>query len=206
MASTFSRKKLDAMGLTDEQKESLIELHMESVNALKSEIEKYKDDAEKLSEVQDELKKAKSEIETAKKDDYKGKYEAEKAAHEKLKSEVQTKETTAKKSSAFKAMLKEKGYSDNAITKITKYGGYVEGVEFDDEGKMTGTDDLIKKIETEWSEYKPVVEHHTHTPNVPSTEPKDKPKSEIAARMQTFNAKYNYDHYGIKADSGAKED
>lgn len=208
MASTFSRKKLDAMGLTDEQKESLIELHMESVNALKSELEKYKDDADKLSEVQEELKKAKAELESAKKDDYKGKYESEKAAHDKLKNEIQSKETTAKKTSAFKAMLKEKGYSENAINKITKFGGYVDGVQFDDEGKMKDTDKLIESIEKEWSEYKPVEGKESHTPPTPH-KTEEKPKNEIAAAMQKFTEKYNYDHYGVKPDSGnsaAKEE
>ena len=90
----FKRSTLKAMGLTDEQVESLIELHSESVNGLKAEIDKYKDEAEKLPGVQEQLNKAKSELDAAKKDDYKGKYEAEKAAHDKLKTEIQTKETT----------------------------------------------------------------------------------------------------------------
>ena len=49
--------------------------------------------------------------------------------------DIKAKETTAKKSTAFKAYLKEKGYSDNAITKITKYGGYVDGIELDPVGE-----------------------------------------------------------------------
>ena len=163
----FRRNTLKAMGLTDEQVESVIELHTETVNALKADIDKFRDDSEKLTEVKEKLDKAQKELETVKKDDYKGKYESEKAAHDKLKADIATNETKAKKSSAFKAMLKEKGYSENAITKITKYGGYVDGVELDDDGKLTNSEKLMTSIESEWGEYKPQAGTTRHTPVTP---------------------------------------
>lgn len=163
----FTRKALKAMGLSDEQVDSIIELHTESTDAIKADRDKYKEDAEKLSDVQRQLDEANSKIKVAEKEDYKGKYESEKAAHDKLKADVSAKETTAKKSTAFKAMLKEKGYSDNAITKITKYGGFVDGVELDEEGKITNSDKLMTTVESEWSEYKPQAGTTRHTPVTP---------------------------------------
>lgn len=156
------------MGLTDEQVDSIIELHTESTDAIKADRDKYKEDAEKLPDVQRQLDEANSKISAAEKEDYKGKYKSEKAAHDKLKEDIKAKETTAKKSTAFKAYLKEKGYSDNAITKITKYGGYVDGIELDDEGKIKDSDKLLTSIENEWGEYKPTTTKFTHTPNVPN--------------------------------------
>lgn len=164
----FSRKALKAMGLTDEQVDSIIELHTESTDAIKADRDKYKEDAEKLPDVQRQLDEANSKLKAAEKDDYKGKYKSEKAAHDKLKEDIKAKETTAKKSTAFKAYLKEKGYSDNAISKITKYGGYVDGIELDDEGKIKDSDKLLTSIEDEWGEYKPTTTKVTHTPNVPN--------------------------------------
>lgn len=163
----FTRKALKAMGLTDEQVDSIIELHTESTDAIKADRDKYKEDAEKLSDVQRQLDEANSKLKAAEKDDYKGKYESEKAAHDKLKADIQTKETKAKKTDVFKAYLKEKGYSDNAITKITKYGGYVDGIELDEEGKITNSDKLMTSVETEWSEYKPQAGTQRHTPVTP---------------------------------------
>jgi hypothetical protein len=163
----FTRKALKAMGLTDEQVDSIIELHTESTDAIKADRDKYKEDAEKLSDVQRQLDEANSRLKAAEKDDYKGKYESEKAAHDKLKADIQTKETKAKKTDVFKAYLKEKGYSDNAITKITKYGGYVDGIELDEEGKITNSDKLMTSVETEWSEYKPQAGTQRHTPVTP---------------------------------------
>lgn len=164
----FSRQTLKAMGFTDDQVQSLIDLHTEVTDNLKAEIKKYKEDAEKLPDAQRQLDEANSKISAAEKDDYKGKYESEKAAHDKLKEDIKAKETTAKKSTAFKAYLKEKGYSDNAITKITKYGGYVDGIELDDEGKIKDSDKLLTSIEGEWGEYKPTTTKVTHTPNIPN--------------------------------------
>ena len=162
----FTRSTLKAMGFTDDQVQSLIDLHTEVTDNLKADIKKYKEDAEKLSDVQRQLDEANSKISAAEKDDYKGKYESEKAAHDKLKEDIKAKETTAKKSTAFKAYLKEKGYSDNAITKITKYGGYVDGIELDDEGKIKDSDKLLTSIEGEWGEYKPTTTKVTHPPNI----------------------------------------
>jgi hypothetical protein len=163
----FTRSTLKAMGFTDDQVQSLIDLHTEVTDNLKADIKKYKEDAEKLSDVQRQLDEANSKISAAEKDDYKGKYESEKAAHDKLKADIQTKETKAKKTDIFKAYLKEKGYSDNAISKITKYGGYVDGIELDEEGKITNSDKLMTSVESEWSEYKPQAGTQRHTPVTP---------------------------------------
>lgn len=193
----FSRKALKAMGITDEQIESIIELHTESIDAIKADRDKYKDDAEKLSDVQRQLDEANSKLEAAEKDDYKGKYESEKAAHDKLKADIQTKETTEKKSNAFKSYLKEKGYSDNGITKITKYGDYIKDIELDDNGKIKDIDKLIGRIETEWGEYKPQAGTSNFKPNVPTgtqgTATGDKPKQSRAAEIA---AKYHNSLYG----------
>ena len=47
----LTRKSLKAMGLTDEQVDSIVEMHTETVDGLKADIAKYKGDAEKLPSV-----------------------------------------------------------------------------------------------------------------------------------------------------------
>ncbi|WP_303834721.1 hypothetical protein [Ruminococcus flavefaciens] len=198
----LTRKALKAMGLTDEQIDSVIDMHTESTDAIKADRDKYKEEAEKLPDVQRQLDEANSKIAAAEKDDYKGKYEAEKAAHDKLKTEVQTKETTAKKSTAFKAMLKEKGYSDNAITKITKYGGYVDGIELDEKGAIKESDKLLTSIESEWGEYKPTEKHVTHTPNVPNQQAGgESQKTSRAAQIWEQTMKSMYGDKAVNASN-----
>ena len=48
----LTRKALKAMGLTEEQVDSIIEAHTETVDALKSMVNAYKADAEKLPGVE----------------------------------------------------------------------------------------------------------------------------------------------------------
>lgn len=171
--STLTRKLCKAAGLTEDQIDIVIDAHSETVNGLKAEISKYKDEAEKLSDVQRQLDEANSKLKNS--GDYKEKYESEKAAHEKLKTDIQTKETTTKKTDALKSLLKSKGYSDNGIGKITKYGGYVDGIELDDEGKITNSEKLMNSVESEWSEYKPQAGTARHTPVTPPVATKAAP-------------------------------
>ena len=51
----LTRKLLKGMGLTDEQVDTIIEAHTDTVDGLKADVSKYKTDAEKLSDVQKEL-------------------------------------------------------------------------------------------------------------------------------------------------------
>lgn len=164
---SLTRKALDAMGLSEEQKDSIIEMHMETVNSLKAERDKLKGEAEQLPDVQEKLGKLTKELETMKKDDYKAKYESEKAAHDKLKEDITNKETKTKKADAFKSYLKNAGYSEKGIEKITKYGGFVDTIELDDNGTITNVDTLSKSIESEWGEYKPQAGTQRHTPITP---------------------------------------
>ena len=52
---SLTRKSLKAMGLTDEQVDSIIEMHTDTVDGLKADVSKYKSDAEKLAGVEKEL-------------------------------------------------------------------------------------------------------------------------------------------------------
>lgn len=201
----LTRKALKAMGITDEQVDSIIEMHSESIDAIKADRDKFKGEAEKLSDVQRQLDEANSKIEAAEKDDYKGKYESEKAAHDKLKEDIKVKETTAKKSTALKAYLKEKGYSENGITKITKYGDYIKDIELDEDGKIKDADKLIGKVETEWSEYKPQAGTSNFKPNVTGQQSTggDKKTTSRAAQIWENTMKSMYGDNAVTAQNNS---
>ena len=67
----LTRKLLKGMGLTDEQMDTIIEAHTDTVDGLKADVAKYKADAEALPEVQKQLEKAQSDLEAGKKDSWK---------------------------------------------------------------------------------------------------------------------------------------
>lgn len=100
----LTRKSLKAMGLTDEQVDSIIEMHTDTVDGLKEQVKTYKADAEKLPGVQKEL----DDLKAAGDGGYKEKYEKEHSAFEAFKSDITAKETKAAKEKAVRAYFESK--------------------------------------------------------------------------------------------------
>ena len=92
------------MGLTDEQVDTIIEAHTDTVDGLKADVSKYKADAEKLPGVQKEL----DDLKAAGDGGYKEKYEKEHSAFETYKSDVTAKESKAAKEKAVRAYFESK--------------------------------------------------------------------------------------------------
>ena len=107
----LTRKSLKAMGLTDEQVDSIIEMHSETVDGLKEQVKTYKADAEKLPNVQKEL----DDLKAAGDGGFKEKFEKEHSDFENFKKTIQEKETKAAKESAAKAFFESKGITGNSL-------------------------------------------------------------------------------------------
>lgn len=157
----LTRKFLKAMGLTDEQVDSVIENHTETVDGLKADVAKYKADAEKLPGVQKEL----DDLKAAGDGGYKKKYEDEHKAFEDYKTEQTTKETRKAKETAYRALLKSLGMSDkhiNAVIKVTS----LDDLEMDGE-KLKDETSHTETVKKEWAEFIPTTTTmgaHTSTP------------------------------------------
>ena len=98
------RKSLKAMGLTDEQIDSIIEMHTETVDGLKDKLKTAEEKANKLDDVQKELDGLKANSG----DDWKSKYEKEHTDFESYKKGITEKETKAAKEKAVKAYFEGK--------------------------------------------------------------------------------------------------
>ena len=125
------------------------------------------------------------------------KFDDEKAAHDKLKTEVATKETNGKKSDALKAMLKAAGYSEKGVDKIAKYGNYLDGVELDENGSIKNSDALIKAISGEWGEY---IETKTATGAQTANPPTGYgggTNSKSTGRAKILAQQYQENNYGV---------
>ena len=108
----LTRKFLTALGIEADKVDQIIEAHTEVTDSLKTERDQLKEDAEKLQAVQKELDDLKEAVEKNGNDPYKVKYEALKEDFENYKKDIETKESTAKKESALRAVLKEIGVAD----------------------------------------------------------------------------------------------
>ena len=108
---SLTRKLLKGMGLTDEQVDTIIEAHTDTVDGLKEQVKTYKADAEKLPNVQKEL----DDLKAAGDGGFKEKFEKEHSDFENFKKTIQEKETKAAKESAAKAFFESKGITGNSI-------------------------------------------------------------------------------------------
>ena len=139
----LTRRLLKGMGLTDEQMDTIIEAHTDTVNGLKADVEKYKADAEQLPKVQKEL----DTLKAAGDGGYQEKYEKVKKDFDNYKAEVSTKETKAAKEKAVRAFYEGKGITGKSLDiAIRGSGSEIEAVELDgDKIKDTSAlDELVK--------------------------------------------------------------
>lgn len=147
---SLSRKFLSAMGIEADKIDEIIAAHSETVEGLKAERDQYKKDAEKLPKVQEELDTLKPQVEEFQ--PYKEKYEKEHADFEAYKNDQTAKETKAKKTEAYKALLKEAGVSDKHLGAVLKVSD-IDSVELDKEGKVKDSEKKLESIKTEWSDF-----------------------------------------------------
>ena len=123
-----TRKFLKGMGLTDEQVDTIIEAHTETVDGLKDKLSKAEADAAKLTDVQKELDGLKAG------GDFKKKFEDEHTAFENFKKEVTAKETRAAKEAAVRAYLTSKNITGgNLDIAIRGMGAEIDAAELDGE-------------------------------------------------------------------------
>lgn len=164
----ITRKLLKGMGLTEEQQDTIIEAHTDTVNGLKADVDRYKADAEKLPAVQKELDDIKSKGD----DGYKSKYEREHKAFEDYKKAVDAEKTTTAKEKALGVLLQKIGVSDKrlqSVAKLAKADGLLDKLELDDEGVVKDADKMEKSLKDSYSDYITTTSTQgANTPNPPA--------------------------------------
>lgn len=145
----LTRKLLKGMGLSDEQIDSVIDAHTETVDALKTQIAQYKADAEKLPEIQKELEQA---------GDWKAKHDTLKKAFDDYKADTEGKAQLAAKQTAYRALLTAEKIPEKYHERIIKMTDF-SGMELDGE-KLKDEAEQRKAIKSDWSEFVGTAETH----------------------------------------------
>lgn len=160
----FKRTDLAGLGIEPDKIQILIDWHMDTVKALQAKIDENKDNSDEFAKVKAELEQAKNDLKTAndkitayEKDDYKGKYESEKKAREKLESDNANRETKTKKDNALYLFFKNNQYSDEAAKLMVSKGGYSDKTELDEKGGIKNGDELLGYAKTDFSMLTPKV-------------------------------------------------
>lgn len=142
----LGRKLLKGLGLTEEQMDTIIDAHTETVDGLKGQIADLNSKVAELGEAQAEL----SDLKTG---DYKAKYEAVKKELDDLKASNASKEKHAKLEAAYRERLEAAGIDPkrhDAILRVTD----LSGLELDKDGKLKDAASVDKTISEEWAAFK----------------------------------------------------
>lgn len=195
----LTRKSLKAMGLTDEQVDSIIEMHSETVDGLKEQVKTYKADAEKLPNVQkelDDLKAAGDGGWEEKAKDFEKKYND-------LVAENKNKETKAAKESAAKAFFESKGITGNSL-EIAMRGSSAEIAALDLDGEKIKDSSALDALVN--GTFKALVSTTTtkgaNIPNPPITTPNKAYSADDIRKMSPAEINKNWD--SIKASLNGK--
>lgn len=143
----LSRNFLKALGLTEEQVNSIVEANAETISGLKDELKTEREKADRLAAVEKELNDLKTA--NAGKPNYEELYNADHTALENLRSEIAAKEARTAKEAAIGAFFEK----NNIVGKQKKIAmmaikGDIDGYEVDQDGKLKDTsklDALIKE-------------------------------------------------------------
>lgn len=189
----LTRKMLSAMDIPAEKIDEIISAHTDTVSAVKEERDNFKADADRLKAVEDDLKKANEELDAFKSGDWESKYNSLKSEYDDFKSATQKKETKAKKTEAYRNLLKEAGISEKRIASVLKVSD-VDSVELDKEGKIKDADSRLESVKKEWADFIPTKqERGADVSNPPANTGGDVKKPSRAAELV---AQYRNEHYG----------
>ena len=100
----LTRKSLKAMGLNDEQIDSVVEMHAETVDGLKEQLKTAEEKANQFDSVKKEL----DELKAKPSDDYEAKYKDEHKAFEDYKKSVEEEKKSVARDEAAKAYFESK--------------------------------------------------------------------------------------------------
>ena len=182
----LSRKLLEGFGIDEKQIDTIIEAHMETVNGIMSERDKYKDQADKVPELEKKIEEMDTKSNTN--DDWKKKYNDEHKAYEDYKASVLVEKKEAQKVQAYKEMLVDAGVDPRRIDKIMKITD-LSNVVLNDDGKLNDREKLVESAKNEWSDFIVQNKQKGSDPATPPETDKGIPGADprIAERMKDRN-------------------
>lgn len=150
---SLTRKLLESMGLDADKITSIIDAHVETVDALKEKNATQETKLKELSEKEAQYLETKKELEKLKANggDWQKKYEDEHNAFETYKNKQVEIEAARAKESAYRALLVSAGVSEKRIPSILKVAD-LNSIEYAD-GKIKDTEKVSESIKEEWADF-----------------------------------------------------
>lgn len=159
----LTRKWLSTLGIETEKIDEIVAANSESVEGIKTDLEKAEAEVKKLN---GDIEKYKADAENAQKElgdlqkqveadakEREGKdYDKLKEEFENYKAEQEAKAVRSEKETALKELLSDMKMSDKGQKQVLKWMG-VDGFEMDESGKIKDASNLRKAIKEDWSDY-----------------------------------------------------
>lgn len=158
----LTRKMLEAMGIEDKKIEQIIEEHVESIDGLKAERDRYKAGAEEAEGMRKQLEEAKAAGESA--GEYEEKYKAKCKELDDFKAKVDGEAAEREKRGLYRKLLEDAGIDPKRVDTVLKVSD-LSKVSVKD-GAIEGADDLTEGIKADWADF--IVSTNTKGANVPN--------------------------------------
>lgn len=143
----LTRKALKAMNLTDEQVESVMEMHIEVKDGLVDQLKQAQAKANQYEKDHLELEGIKAKGD----DGYKDKYENEHRAFENYKAKIANEKLFAKQTESYKEVLKDAKISNKYVPTVVKASkDVIASIEYDEKDNIKNKDDLITSVKDDW--------------------------------------------------------
>lgn len=144
----LTRKLLKGMGLSEEQIDSIIDAHTDSLEGLQSKVKSLEAEAAEAKDLKKELEDLKGGK------DWKAEHDKVKKELDDYRAEQQGKELSAKKRAAYKALLEKGNIDPKRIETVLKADrDKIEALELDDKGEAKDADKLTEAIKADWSDF-----------------------------------------------------
>lgn len=143
----LTRKLLKGMGLSEEQIDSIIDAHTDTVDTMKDRIKALEGDAEGAKELQKQLDALKGGK------DWKAEHDKVKKEFDQYKADVAGKEQSAKMREAYRALLKEEKI-DERIYDLAMKGTDFSGMKLTEDGKLENAEALREAIRKDYDAFR----------------------------------------------------
>lgn len=151
----LTRKMLEAMGIEGDKVDQIIDMHAETVEALKAQRDENQGASDELDEARKRIADIESQLEQSRR--YKERYEDAQKELDDLKASIETERDRTTRESLYRGLLRDSGISERRIDQVLRVSD-LNALEFGDDGSLSNADDLKASIAEEWSEFIPASE------------------------------------------------
>lgn len=143
----LTRKLLKGMGLSEEQIDSIIDAHTDSLEGLQNKVKALETEAAEAKDLKKQLEDQKGGK------DWKAEHDKVKKELDDYRAEQQGKELSAKKRAAYKTLLEQEKIDPKRIDTVLKADrDRIEGIELDGD-TVKDADKLVEGIKADWGDF-----------------------------------------------------